>query len=180
MARDLICHSITTIKNAYPLPQVDDLLDKLKGAKLFTKLDLRWGYNNVRIKEGDKWKATFKMNKGLFKSTVMFFGLCNSSATFQNMMNDILSEEINEKWVLVYIDDILIFSDNKPTLQKNTLCVLKKLKDNDLYCNLDKCAFEVDEVDYLGMIILENQIKMDLMKLAGIRDWPTPTTVKQV
>ena len=110
----------------------------------------------------------------------MFFGLCNSPTTFQNMMNDILAEEINERWVLVYIDNILIFSDNKPTLRKNTLHVLKKLKDNNLYCNLDKCAFEVDEVNYLGMIILENQIKMDLMKLAGIQDWPTPTTVKQV
>ena len=169
-----------TIKNAYPLPQVDDLLNKLKGAKHFTKLDLRWGYNNVRIKEGDEWKAAFKMNKGLFEPTVIFFGLCNSPATFQNMMNDILAEEINERWVLVYINNILIFSDNKPMLQKNTLHVPKKLKDNDLYCNLDKCAFKVDEVNYLGMIILENQIKMDPMKLAGIRDWPTPTTVKQV
>ena len=86
-------------------------------------------------------------NKGLFKTTVMFFGLCNSPASFQNMINDIFAEEINEGWVLVYIDNILIFSDNKPTLQKNTLRILKKLKDNDLYCNLDKCTFEVNEVE---------------------------------
>ena len=169
------CHlNEGTIKNTYPLPWVNDLLDKLKGAKHFTKLDFRWGYNNIQIKEGDKWKATFKMNKELFKLTVMFFGLCNSSVTFQNMINDIFAEEINEEWVLVYIDNILIFLDNKPTLWKNTFHILKKLKENDLYCNLDKCTFEVNEVNYLGMIILENQIKMDLMKLAGIWDWPTP------
>jgi len=84
------------IKNVYPLLWVGNLLDKLKGAKYYTKFDLRWGYNNVRIKEGDEWKAAFKTNKGLFKPTVMFFGLCNSPSTFQNMMNDIFKDEINE------------------------------------------------------------------------------------
>jgi len=98
-----------TIKNVYPLPRVDEPLDKLKEAKYFTKLDLRWGYNNVRIKEGNEWKAAFKMNKGLFEPLVMFFGLCNSPATFQNMMNDIFIMETNEGWILIYIDDILIF-----------------------------------------------------------------------
>jgi len=106
-----------TIKNAYPLPRVDELLDKLKGAKYFTKLDLRWGYNNVRIKIGDEWKAAFKTNKGLFEPLVMFFGLCNSPATFQNMMNDIFLMETNEGWILIYIDDILIFSKEKEDLQ---------------------------------------------------------------
>ena len=90
-----------TIKNAYPLPRVDELLDKLKGAKYFTKLDLRWGYNNVRIKIGDEWKAAFKMNKGLFEPLVMFFGLCNSLATFQNMINNIFLMETDEEWILI-------------------------------------------------------------------------------
>jgi len=169
-----------TIKNAYPLPQVDKLLDKLKGAKYFTKLDLRWGYNNVRIKEGDEWKAAFKTNKGLFEPLVMFFGLCNSPATFQNMMNDIFIMETNEGWILIYIDDILIFSKRKKELQKLTLRVLKKLQENDLFANLDKCTFEATEVDYLGMIISEDQIKMDPAKLKEIKDWPSPMTVKQV
>ena len=75
-----------TIKNAYPLPLIGELLDKLKGAQQFTKLDVRWGYNNVRIQDGDQWKAAFKMNKGLFEPTMMFFGMCNSPATFQSMM----------------------------------------------------------------------------------------------
>jgi len=120
------------------------------------------------------------MNKGLFKPLVMFFGLCNSPATFQNMMNDIFLMETDEGWIFIYIDDILIFSKEKEDLQKLTLRVLKKLQDNDLFVNTDKCTFEAKEVDYLGMIISENQIKMDLAKLEGIRDWPTPTTVKQV
>jgi len=169
-----------TIKNAYPLPWVDELLDKLKGAKYFTKLNLQWEYNNVRIKEGDEWKVAFKMNKGLFEPLVMFFGLCNSLATFQNMMNDIFVMETNEGWILIYIDDILIFSKRKEELQKLTLRVLKKLQENDLFANLDKCTFEATEVDYLGMIISEDQIKMDPAKLEGIKDWPSPTTVKQV
>jgi len=116
--QDYRCLNKGTIKNAYPLPQVDELLDKLKGAKYFTKLDLRWGYNNVWIKEGDEWKAAFKMNKGLFEPLVMFFGLCNSPATFQNMMNDIFNMETNEGWILIYINDILIFSKRKEELQK--------------------------------------------------------------
>ena len=100
------------------LPHVGGLLDKLKGAKYYTKFDLRWGYNNVRIKDGDEWKAAFKMNKGLFEPTVMLFGLCNSPSTFQNMMNDIFKDEINEGWLLIYMDDILIFTDDHPKMEE--------------------------------------------------------------
>ena len=111
---------------------------------------------------------------------VMYFGLCNSPATFQNMMNDILRDEINEGWLLVYMDDILIFSPDKSKLNNYTCRVLKKLQDNDLFLNLDKCTFNVEEIDYLGMIICENQIKMEPAKLAGIANWPVSTSVKQV
>uniref|UniRef100_A0A0W0F6Y9 Putative reverse transcriptase-rnase h-integrase n=1 Tax=Moniliophthora roreri TaxID=221103 RepID=A0A0W0F6Y9_MONRR len=100
------------VKNMYPLPLISELLDKLKGANVFTKLDLRNGYNNVRIKDRDQWKAAFKMNQGLFKPTVMFFGLSNSPATFQAFMNDILSDFIDEGWCVVYMDNILLFSEN--------------------------------------------------------------------
>ncbi|ESK84288.1 reverse transcriptase-rnase h-integrase [Moniliophthora roreri MCA 2997] len=109
-----------TIKNAYPLPLVSELLDKLKGAKVFTKLDLRNGYNNVQIKDGDQWKAAFKTNRGLFKPTVMFFGLSNSPATFQAFMNDILSNFIDEGWCVVYMDDILLFSKDQGEHQERT------------------------------------------------------------
>ncbi len=99
-----------TIKNRYLLPLISELIDKLRGAKHFTKLDVRWGYNNVRIKEGDEEKAAFRTNRGLYKPTVMFFGLTNSPATFQWMMNNIFCDLIGEGKVTIYLDDILIFS----------------------------------------------------------------------
>ena len=102
-------------------------MDKIKalGAKYFTKFDIRWGYNNVRIKEGDQWKVAFKTNIGLFEPMVMFFGLCNSPATFQAMMNDILKDELNDGWVIVYMDDILIYSKTKEGLEEMTKRVLQ-------------------------------------------------------
>ena len=102
-----------TIKDAYPLPLISDLIDKVKDAKLFTKFDIRSGYNNIRIKEGDEWKAAFITPKGLFEPTVMFFGLSNSPATFQRFMNDSFKDMIAEGWLIVYMDDMLITSRNK-------------------------------------------------------------------
>jgi hypothetical protein len=99
-----------TRKNKYPLPLIDDLVHRLTGAKYFTKLDVRWGYNNVRIKEDDEWKAAFRTNRGLFEPLVMYFGLTNSPATFQMMMNEIFHDLILEGVVCVYLDDILIFT----------------------------------------------------------------------
>ena len=97
-----------TVKNAYPLLLIADLVDQIKGYTRFTKMDVHAGYNNVRIKDGDQWKAAFKTNKGLFEPMVMFFGLCNSPATFQAMMNDIFADMIREGWLHIYMDDMLI------------------------------------------------------------------------
>jgi len=169
-----------TIKNAYPLPLITELLDKLKGARRFTKLDVRWGYNNVRIRDGDQWKAAFKTNKGLFEPTVMFFGLCNSPATFQAMMDDIFGDMINDCIIIVYMDDIFLFAPDETTLMENTKRVLQRLRDNDLFLKPTKCEFNKTKVEYLGMIIEEGKVSMDPGKLRGIRDWPIPTTVKQV
>ena len=99
-----------TVKNRYPLPLISELVNQLHGARYFTKLDVHWGYNNVRIKEGDEWKAAFHTNRGLFELLVMFFGLTNSPATFQTMMNDIFHDLILEGIVCIYLDDILIFT----------------------------------------------------------------------
>jgi hypothetical protein len=99
-----------TVKNKYPLPLIFKLVNQLRGAKYFTKLDVQWGFNNVRIQEGDEWKAAFWTNRGLFELLVMFFGLTNSPATFQTMMNDIFTDMISEGMVVVYLDDILIFT----------------------------------------------------------------------
>ena len=158
-----------TVKNAYPLPLITELLNKLKGAKYFTKLDIRWGYNNVRIWEGDQWKAAFKTNRGLF---------CNSPATFQAMMDDIFGDMISECIIIVYMDNIFLFAADKATLMKNTKQVLQRLHDNNLFLKLTKCEFYKTKVEYLGMVIEEGKISMDPGKLAGIKDWPAPTTVK--
>ena len=169
-----------TIKNTYPLPLIGDLVDKLKGATVFSKLDLRSGYNNVRIKEGDQWKAAFKCPKGLFEPTVMFFGLCNSPATFQAMMNEIFKDMIDEGWLVIYMDDMLIFSHDTDTHRKRTLRLLQRLQENDLFLKAEKCVFDTDEVEFLGMIIRPDHVAMDPTKLNGIKDWPVPTTVKGV
>lgn len=121
-----------------------ELIDKLKGAKYFTKLDVRWGYNNVRIKEGDEHKAAFVTNRGLFEPTVMFFGLTNSPATFQNMMNNIFADFIAEGKVTVYLDDILIFSANLEEHRRIVTEVLRRLKENNLFLKPEKCEFEQD------------------------------------
>ena len=99
-----------TVKNRYPIPLISELITQLQGAKYFTKLDVRWGFNNVWIREGNEWKAAFHTNRGLFEPQVMFFGLTNSPATFQRMMNDISRNMIAEGVVCVYLDDILIFT----------------------------------------------------------------------
>ena len=105
-----------TIKNKYPLPLISELINKLKGAKYFTKLDVWWGFNNIWVKEGDEWKAAFQTNRRLFKPLVMYFGLCNSPATFQPMMDNIFEGLISEGVVVVYLDNILIYMD---TLEKH-------------------------------------------------------------
>ena len=169
-----------TIKNAYPLLLIMELLDKLKGDWQFTKLDVLWGYNNVQIRDGDQWKAAFKTNCGLFEPTVMFFRLWNSPATFQAMMDNIFSDMINECVIIVYMDDIFLFAPDEITLTKHMKRVLQRLQDNDLFLKATKCEFNKTKVEYLGMVIEEGKISMDPGKLAGIRDWPAPTTVKAI
>ena len=115
------------VKNCYPIPLISELIMQLRGAKYFTKLDVRWDFNNVQIQEGDKWKAAFHTNQGLFKPQVMFFGLMNSLATFQTMMNDIFHDMIAEGVVCVYLDDILIFTKTLSEHWKITQRVLGHL-----------------------------------------------------
>ena len=155
-------------------------MDKIKDAKYFTKLDIRWGYNNVRIWEGDQWKAAFKTNRGLFEPTVMFFGMCNSPATFQSMMDATFKDLIEECIMIIYMDDIFIFAKDKERLRDNTKRVLQWLKEHDLFLKPKKCEFEKTKIEWLGMVIEEGKVSMDSGKLKGIQDWPTPTTVKQV
>ena len=169
-----------TIKNSYPLPSILDIMDKLKGTKYFTKMDIHWGYNNIQICKGDEWKAAFKPNKGLFKPTVMFFGVCNSPAMFQLMINKIFVTMIDEKLVIIYMDNILIFANTKEELRQITKMVLEKIWEHDLFLKAEKCEFKNIKIEYLGMIIKEGHISMDPIELAGIWEWSIPTMVKQV
>ena len=169
-----------TIKNAYPLPLIGDLIDGLQGMKYFTKLDIRWGYNNIRIRKGDEWKAAFRTPQGLYEPTVMFFGLCNSPATFQSIMDMIFMQEASEGWLKKYMDDLLIAAKTEKELQERTMQILCKLKENDLYLKPEKCEFCKTRIEYLGFIISQGKIEMDPKKIAGIADWPTPTTLRQL
>jgi hypothetical protein len=169
-----------TIKNRYPLPLAADVINQLRGAKYFTKFDVRWGYNNVRIKKGDEWKAAFATNRGLFEPTVMFFGLTNSPATFQSLMNAIFADLVAGQKVIVYLDDILIYSTDLEEHRKVVCEVLKRLQDHDLYLRPEKCEFEQTKVEYLGMVISEGKVEMDPSKVEAITSWPTPNTLREL
>ena len=159
---------------------ISQLVDKLQGSKLFMKMDLRCGYNNVQIKEGDKWKAAFVCFRGAFEPLVMYFGLCNSPATFQAMMNEIFTDM--DDVVVVYINDLMIFTktDNQAEHDRIVLEVLRHLEENDLFIKPEKCTFCATEVDFLGMIVGRDGIKMDQNKVKAILDWPEPKNIKGV
>jgi Reverse transcriptase (RNA-dependent DNA polymerase) len=168
------------IKNRYPLPLTHELIDRVKGSKYFTKLDIRWGYNNVRIKEGDEWKAAFKTNCGMFEPLIMFFGLTNSPATFQTMMNDIFRDLINRGHVIIYLDDILIFTETMEEQHQLVKEVLELLWQHKLYLKPEKCDWEKLEVEYLGHIISGSNVKMDPGKVKAISQWKEPRNKKEL
>ena len=148
--------------------------------KVFTKMDLRWGYNNVRIKEGDEWKAVFMTSEGFFEPTVMFFGLTNSPAIFQTMMNELLRDLINTGKVAAFIDDVIIGTESEEGHDELVVEVIKRLEENNLYVKPEKYKWKVIEVGFLGVIIRADRIKMEEEKVKGVLDWPTPKYVKDV
>src|ERR1700760_4562195 len=170
-----------TVRNKYPLPLIKEIINSLVNKKWFTKFDVRWGYNNIRIKNGDQWKAAFKTNKGLYEPMVMFFGLTNSPATFQTMMDQVFREEIATRDVFIYMDDILIATEGTLVQHEQMVeRILKKLMEHDLYLKPEKCSFHKLEIDYLGVIVGKGEVKMDTVKVAGIMKWPTPTKLKEL
>ena len=128
-----------TIKNDYPLPLISDILENIGTKKIFTKMDLRWGYNNVRIKEGDKWKAAFTTLEELFEPTVIFFGLTNFPATFQAMMNELLRDLINTGKVVAFIDNVIVGTETEEGHDEIVVEVIRRLEENDLYVKPEKC-----------------------------------------
>ncbi|GLB43895.1 putative retrotransposable element tf2 155 kda protein type 1-like [Lyophyllum shimeji] len=180
LVQDYRALNAITVKNRYPLPLISELINNLRGARYFTKLDVRWGYNNVRIKEGDEWKAAFRTNRGLFEPLVMFFGLTNSPATFQTMMNDIFRNLIAQGVVCVYLDDILIYTKTLEEHRRITRIVLDRLREHRLFLKPEKCEFERTEIEYLGLIISHGMASMDPVKVAGVAEWPVPKNKKEV
>ena len=168
-----------TIKNRYPLPRIDDLLDQLSQAKYFSKLDLTSGYWQMRVKDEDIHKTAFTTRYGQFEFMVMPFGLCNAPASFQHLMNSIFQEFLDD-FVIVYLDDIMVYSRTHEEHLKHLDIVFSKLRDNQLYAKLKKCEFMKTSVEYLGHIVGNNSIKPDKEKTKAIEDWERPRNSKEV
>jgi hypothetical protein len=168
-----------TIKNRYPLPRVDELLDRLHSAKYFTKLDLASGYHQIRIAPEDIPKTAFRTRYGHYEYTVMPFGLCNAPATFQRLMNDVFRQQL-DKSIIVYLDDILIYSRTAAEHRKHVEEALRLLREHKLYAKLSKCEFGRGQVEFLGHFVSAAGIKVDEKKIEAIKKWPRPRTVREV
>ena len=169
-----------TVKNNYLLPLISDIVENIGTKKMFTKLDLRWGYNNVRIKEEDNWKVAFITPEGLFEPMVMFFGLTNFPATFQVMINEILRDLINTKKLASFIDNIIVGTEEKEEHNEIVEEVVRRMEKNDLYVKPEKCKWKVREVGFLGVVIGKDGIKMEEKKMKAVLDWPTSKSMKDV
>lgn len=171
-------NAITT-KNKYPLPRIDDLLDRLCGCTHFSSIDLRSGYYQLRLAPEDAPKTGFRCPLGHYQFTVLSMGLANSPATFQAAMNTIFSDYLHD-FVVVYLDDILIFSKNEDDHFKHMTLVLDKLREHNLYANAKKCEFLTPELEFLGHIVGKDGIKVDPKKTASVQNWPKPTTTQEL
>jgi hypothetical protein len=168
-----------TVKNKYPLPRIEDLFNQMRGARVFSKIDLRSGYHQMKIRPSDIPKTAFSTQYGLYEFTVMSFGLTNAPAYFINLMNKVFMEYL-DRFVVVFIDDILIYSKSDSDHEEHLRLVLQKLRDNQLYTKYSKCEFWIDEVSFLGHIISNGGISVDPAKVREIVAWSIPSTVTEV
>uniref|UniRef100_A0A4W5K794 Gypsy retrotransposon integrase-like protein 1 n=1 Tax=Hucho hucho TaxID=62062 RepID=A0A4W5K794_9TELE len=168
-----------TVKFRYPLPLVPAALEQLRKAKYFSKLDLRSAYNLIRIRDGDEWKTAFSTSTGHYEYLVMPFGLSNSPSVFQSFINDVFRDMLN-RWVIVYIDDILVYSNTYEEHVQHVRTVLQRLIDHQLYAKAEKCEFHQTSTSFLGYIINQEGVAMDEKKVKAVLDWPLPVTLKEV
>jgi hypothetical protein len=169
-----------TRKDRYPLPRIDDLLDKLQGSQYLSSFDLLSGYHQVRLHEADIPKTAFRTPFGSYEFLVLPFGLTNAPSTFQRFMNSIFHDFIREGFVVVYLDDLLIHSQSLKDHYTHLTRVLARLREQKLYAKLSKCDFLTSELCYLGHVVGRDGLKVDPAKVKAIEDWPTPTTATHV
>jgi len=168
-----------TIKNKYPLPRIDELLDRIQGARFFSKIDLRSGYHQIRIKEGHEHITAFRTRYGLYEFKVLPFGLTNAPATFMTLMND-LFRDLLDVCVVVYLDDVLIYSKTRDEHLSHVRQVLDRLREQKLYAKLSKCEFLQEQVSFLGHVVRQDGIAVEPHKIEAIQEWPAPANVHEV
>lgn len=168
-----------TIKNKYPLPRIDDLFDQLQGAQVFSKIDLRSGYHQLKVKADDVEKTAFRTRYGHYEFLVMPFGVTNAPAAFMDLMNRVFKPYLDE-FVVVFIDDILIYSKSAEAHEDHLRLILQTLREKKLYAKLKKCEFWLQEVAFLGHVVTKEGVSVDPHKVEAIVNWPTPTNVTEV
>jgi hypothetical protein len=168
-----------TIKNKYPLPRIDVLFDQLAGAKVFSKIDLKSGYHQIKFRPCDIPKTAFSTRYGLYEYLVMSFGLTNAPAYFMYLMNSVFMTEL-DKFIVVFIDDILVYSKNKEEHVEHLRIILQRLRDHKLYAKFSKCEFRLDSVKFLGLTISNEGISVDPSKVQEVMHWKPPKSVHQI
>ena len=168
-----------TVKNRYPLPRIDDLFDQLQGSSYYSKIDLRSGYHQLRVREGDIPKTAFRTRYCHYEFQVMPFGLTNAPAVFMDLMNRVCKPYL-DKFVIVFIDDILIYSKNEKEHEEHLKLILELLKKEELYAKFLKCEFWISNVQFLGHVIDRQGIHVDLAKIEATKDWAMPTTPTEI